>query len=47
MINIEVINSNHVQKGVKNMRVNGKTIEGNFIPFEWLENENEVKVFMN
>lgn len=46
IINIKVENPDHVQKGVKLMTLNGKKLEGNNIPAEYLEIENEVNILM-
>ena len=45
-LNIEVENPAGVQKGVKNLVLNGTQLEGNFIPVEQLLAENQVKVSM-
>jgi len=45
-INIKVENPNHVQKGVKQLIVNGKIINGRIIPAEILKKENTVSVTM-
>jgi cellobiose phosphorylase len=43
-LNIDVQNPNHVQSGVKAMTVNGKPVEGNFLPAEQLADVNEIVV---
>ncbi|MBQ6039162.1 MAG: N,N'-diacetylchitobiose phosphorylase [Oscillospiraceae bacterium] len=43
-LNIEIKNPNHLQCGVKAMTVNGKTIEGNFLPADQLEAVNEIVI---
>jgi len=45
-LNITVKNNAGVQKGVKKIIVNGKEIEGNFIPFNEMKKENTVLVQM-
>ena len=44
--NIEVINPEHVSKGVKQISVNGKTIEGNTLPLGETDSIQDVKVIM-
>jgi len=41
-INIEVKNPNGKNKGISKMMLNGQVIEGNLIPMEKLEDNNEV-----
>ena len=43
-LNIDIQNPNHVQCGVKAMTVNGKQIEGNFLPAESLADVNEIVI---
>ncbi|MBR5723645.1 MAG: N,N'-diacetylchitobiose phosphorylase, partial [Oscillospiraceae bacterium] len=43
-LNINIQNPNHVQCGVKAMNVNGKLIEGNFLPSEQLADVNEISI---
>jgi cellobiose phosphorylase len=43
---IEVRNSNKVQKGVKTLTLNGKILNGNFIPLQQAESSNTVTVEM-
>ncbi len=43
-LNINIQNPNHVQCGVKAMTVNGKLIEGNFLPSEKLADVNEISI---
>lgn len=43
---IEVQNNNRVQKGVKTLTLNGKTLPDNFIPLQQAESENRVTVEM-
>ncbi len=45
-LSIEVENKNHLQKGVKHIILNGKTIEGSFISFEKLKDTNKIRVIM-
>ncbi|MFN3699198.1 MAG: glycosyl hydrolase family 65 protein, partial [Dictyoglomus sp.] len=45
-LRIKVENYSGVQKGVKSIVINGKEIEGNFIPFSEMQEENEVRVIM-
>jgi N,N'-diacetylchitobiose phosphorylase len=45
-LDIKVGNSSGVQKGVKKIILNGKEIEGNFIPFKEMKKENTVVVKM-
>ncbi len=43
-LNIDIQNPNHVQSGVKAMNVNGKQIEGNFLPAETLADVNDIVI---
>ncbi len=43
-LNIDIQNPNHVQSGVKAITVNGKQIEGNFLPAETLADVNEIVI---
>ncbi len=45
-LNITVKNNESVQKGVKKIALNGKEIEGNFIPFNEMKKENTILVEM-
>ena len=45
-VNIEVKNPNGICKGVKEVVVNGTIVEGNEIPFEMMNNTNDVVVTM-
>jgi N,N'-diacetylchitobiose phosphorylase len=45
-LSITIKNSSGVQKGVKNISVNGRDIDGNIIPFEQMLDTNEVIVTM-
>ncbi len=45
-LNIEVQNSEGVQKGVREVRLNGETLEGNLIPVDKMDDTNEVVVIM-
>ncbi len=45
-LSIDIQNPDHVQAGVKSMTVNGKAVEGNFLPAEALEAENDIVVVM-
>ena len=45
-LNIKVNNPNSVEKGVKQITVNGKTLNGNFVPLEQLKATNEIIVEM-
>lgn len=45
-LHIQVENSNHVQKGVKAVTVNGTKLNGNFIPVSALQNKNQILVEM-
>ena len=45
-IKIEVKNPNHIQKGVKQITVNGETIEGTLVPIEKLSDGCSVEVVM-
>ena len=46
ILNITIKNENNIQKGVKKININGKEINGNLIPFEQMQDTNEVIVFM-
>ncbi len=46
LINIEVKNPSKVQKGIKEIILNGQAVEGNLLPAEILKSINEVKVMM-
>jgi cellobiose phosphorylase len=46
VLDIKVLNEQGIQKGVKKMILNNETIEGNFIPFDKMKEENDVQVFM-
>ena len=46
VVRIDVDNPKGVEKGVKNIVLNGDQIEGNLIPFSMLRAENEVSVTM-
>lgn len=46
ILNIEVKNPNHVSKGVKELTVNGKKVEGNIIPILEKGKEHQVVVVM-
>ena len=43
-LNISIQNPNHVQCGVKSMNVNGKQIDGNFLPADQLADVNEIEI---
>jgi cellobiose phosphorylase len=43
---IEVINPDHVEKGVKEIEINGITVEGNRLDFSILQAHNHIKVIM-
>ncbi|MBR4472914.1 MAG: N,N'-diacetylchitobiose phosphorylase [Oscillospiraceae bacterium] len=43
-LNINIQNPKHVQCGVKAMTVNGKQIEGNFLPADQLADVNEIEI---
>ncbi len=45
-LNISIQNAQGEQKGVKSLRLNGSTIEGNFISVDLLESTNEIQVVM-
>jgi N,N'-diacetylchitobiose phosphorylase len=45
-LNITIINSRGIQKGVKKITINGKEIEGNLIPLTQIMDNNEVLVHM-
>jgi N,N'-diacetylchitobiose phosphorylase len=46
ILNIEIYNTGHQQKGVIKMLVNGEEITGSFIPDEMLKTDNTIKVLM-
>ncbi len=46
-LHITVKNSGHVESGCKSLRVNGRMMEGNYIPAELLAKENEVELVMS
>ena len=43
-LNINIQNPKHVQSGVKSMTVNGKQIEGNFLPADQLADVTEIEI---
>jgi cellobiose phosphorylase len=43
---IRVQNPDGVQKGVKSLKVKGKMVEGNMVPFDLMEAENQVDVIL-
>lgn len=43
---IEVKNEHHIEKGVEKILLNANEINGNFIPFEMMQNKNKVVVIM-
>lgn len=43
---IRILNPHHIQKGVSRIQINDEEIEGRFIPFERLREENQVVVYM-
>jgi N,N'-diacetylchitobiose phosphorylase len=45
-LTIEVENKNRVQKGIKQIILNGEVLKGNFIPIDTLKEENEISVIM-
>lgn len=45
-VNIHVKNPERVQKGVRSMKLNGKSVEGNLLPADMFLPENEVEVIM-
>ncbi len=45
-LTINVDNSRNVEKGIVQLTVNGESIDGNYIPFEMLGNQNEIMVKM-
>lgn len=45
-INIRVTNKNECQKGVKQIILNGETLEGNFIPLDKMKKQNDVIAIM-
>ena len=44
--NIEVVNPDNVEKGVKEMYVNGNLVSGNIIPYDASQTEASVKIVM-
>lgn len=46
-LHITVKNPGHVESGCKSLRVNGRMMEGNYIPAELLAKENEVELVMS
>lgn len=46
-LHIQVKNPGHVESGCKKMIVNGKELEGNYIPAELLEDQTEIVLFMS
>ena len=46
-LNINIQNPNHLQNGVKEMIVNGKKIDGNFLPADMLEAVNEIEITLS
>lgn len=46
-LHIVVKNPGHVESGCKALKVNGRELEGNYIPADILEKENEVEVLMS
>ena len=46
IIFIQIKNPSHVNKGVNRMILNGKSIEGNLIPFTLLEAENYIEIIL-
>ncbi len=46
-LHIMVKNPGHVESGCKSLRVNGRMMEGNYIPAELLAKENEVELVMS
>ena len=46
MLNIEVINNRHQQKGVNKILINEAEIKGSFIPIDRLKDNNFIKVIM-
>jgi N,N'-diacetylchitobiose phosphorylase len=45
-LNIKVNNPKHVNNGVNQMTLNGKSIPGSLIPFNLLEQENYVEIIL-
>lgn len=45
-LNINIQNPKHVQSGVKSMTVNGKQIEGNFLPADQLADVTEIEIML-
>jgi len=45
-ITIKVTNPLHVEKGVKSIEINNKPLQGNIVPFDLMDNENEVVVVL-
>ena len=46
-LHITVQNPGHVESGCKKMLVNGKEIEGNYVPVELLESHTEIQIIMS
>jgi len=46
LIRISVYNEQKVCKGVARMRMNGREIQGNFIPFDLLGDDQQVEVWL-
>jgi cellobiose phosphorylase len=46
LLEVAVINETGSQKGVKRVELNGVALDGAFIPFDKLEKDNEVKVYI-
>jgi N,N'-diacetylchitobiose phosphorylase len=46
LLDIEIINETHVEKGVSRLILNDKEMEGDFIPFNKMLEKNTVKAFM-
>lgn len=46
-LNIDIRNPQHRQNGVKSMTVNGKEIEGNFLPADHLSDVNEIVIVLS
>lgn len=45
-LNITVFNDHNIQKGVRKITINNKTLDSNFIPFDQMEDENDINVYM-
>jgi len=43
---IRVQNPDRVQKGVKSLKINGKEVEGNMVPFHFMKAVNQVDVIL-